>query len=135
MELLTNGNELVRTAQYYIKIVHEDTNLESAIVDMKKTQLKKSRAWMSLMSMQKNEGKTLPMFSSFYRLSSTEESNDKGDWFNWKITYEKRVSNMEVYKEAREMSKTVKSGELKITAPPTQDFIEDSSSKDDTIPF
>ena len=45
IELLPNGNELVRTAQHYVKIIHEDGSLESAIVDMKKTQLKISRKW------------------------------------------------------------------------------------------
>ena len=29
MELLENGNELVRTAQHYVKLVHEDGSLES----------------------------------------------------------------------------------------------------------
>ena len=38
MEMLENGNELVRTAQHYVKIVHDDGTLENAIVDMKKTQ-------------------------------------------------------------------------------------------------
>ena len=51
MELLENGNELVRTAQHWVKIVHEDGSLESAIVDMKKTQLKRSRQWNTLMMM------------------------------------------------------------------------------------
>ena len=64
LELLENGNELVRTAQQYVKIVHEDGTLESAIVDMKKTQLKKSRQWNSIMLMQKHNGASLPSFAN-----------------------------------------------------------------------
>jgi len=64
MEMLKSGNELVRTAQHYVKIVHDDGTLESAIVDMKKTQLKKSRLWNSLMTMQKHNGATLPSYAA-----------------------------------------------------------------------
>ena len=80
LELLENGNELVRTAQHYVKIVHEDGTLESAIVDMKKTQLKKSRQWNSIMLMQKHNGASLPSFANVYRLKSVEDGNDKGSW-------------------------------------------------------
>ena len=89
IELLENDNELVRTAQHYVKIVHEDGTLENAIVDMKKTQLKKSRQWMSIMMMQKHNGKTLPSFSQVYRLKTVEESNDKGNWYTWSVQHEK----------------------------------------------
>ena len=122
MELLTNGNELVRSAQHYIKIVHEDGNLENAIVDMKKTQLKKSRLWLSMMMMQKHNGKTV------------EDGNDKGSWGSWSISLEGRVSSLEAYNDAKELHGSISRGELQL-APPAQDteVITDQSSED--IPF
>jgi len=134
MELLTNGNELVRSAQHYIKIVHEDGNLENAIVDMKKTQLKKSRLWLSMMMMQKHNGKTLPSFANTYRLKSVEDGNDKGSWGSWSISLEGRVSSLEAYNDAKELHGSISRGELQL-APPAQDteVITDQSSED--IPF
>ena len=113
LELLENGNELVRTAQHYIKIVHEDGNLENAILDMKKTQLKKSRQWLSIMMMQKHNGKTLPSFANMYRLKSVEDGNDKGSWNSWSINHESQVTTMEAYNDAKALHTSVTSGELK----------------------
>tara|TARA_R110000751_G_scaffold43262_1_gene99952 strand:+ start:2082 stop:2813 length:732 start_codon:yes stop_codon:yes gene_type:complete len=113
LELLENGNELVRTAQHYIKIVHDDGNLENAILDMKKTQLKKSRQWLSIMMMQKHNGKTLPSFANMYRLKSVEDGNDKGSWNSWSINHESQVTTMEAYNDAKALHTSVTSGELK----------------------
>mgnify|MGYP004449352613 FL=1 len=133
MELLPSGNELVRTAQYYVKIVHDDGTLESAILDMKKTQLKKSRAWLTLMQMQKHNGKALPMFANTYRLTSVKDENDKGKWFNWSIAKEGSVPSIEAYNEAKEMHQSVVSGELAIAPPQNLEQIENQSDSD--VPF
>ena len=132
IELLENDNELVRTVQHYVKIVHEDGTLENAIVDMKKTQLKKSRQWMSIMMMQKHNGKTLPSFSQVYRLKTVEESNDKGNWYTWSVQHEKMVDSIESYNDAKSFYTSIKSGEL--TALPPTDANKDEREMAD-VPF
>ena len=134
MELLNNGNELVRTAQHYIKIVHDDGNLENAIVDMKKTQLKKSRLWLSMMMMQKRNGATLPSFANTYRLKSVEDGNDKGSWGSWSISLEGLVSSMDAYHECKELHASISSGALKI-ALPIQDAGVVTDQTSDDVPF
>tara|TARA_R110002020_G_scaffold309435_2_gene525451 strand:- start:270 stop:1049 length:780 start_codon:yes stop_codon:yes gene_type:complete len=133
MELLENGNELVRTAQHWVKIVHEDGSLESAIVDMKKTQLKRSRQWNTLMMMRKRNGVTLASFSHTYRLKTVEESNDKGSWHSWSIALEGQVPSLEVYVEARELHGSINRGELQL-APPAPEAVADQILDDD-VPF
>jgi len=133
MEVLENGNELVRTAMHYVKIVHKDGSLESAMLDMKKTQLKKSRLWLSMMTMQKHNGATLPSFANMYRLKSVEEDNDRGSWHSWSISLEGPVPSMEVYTEAKEMYGTIGRGELRIAPPPEQLIV--TPDPDDSIPF
>ena len=135
MEVLENGNELVRTATHYVKIVHEDGSLESAMLDMKKTQLKKSRLWLSMMTTQKHNGLTLPSFANMYRLKSGEEGNDRGSWHSWSISLEGPVASMEVYTEAKEMHGTIGRGELRIAPPPPEQLIVDQTDSDDSIPF
>ena len=41
-DILPNGNDCERTANHYVKIVHDDGSLESALIRMQKTKLKKS---------------------------------------------------------------------------------------------
>ena len=126
MEMLENGNELVRTAQHYVKIVHDDGTLENAIVDMKKTQLKKSREWVSIMGMfkypkeagQNLVGKTMDSWYNMFRLTTVEESNDKGSWYTWKIVHEKRVDKIEYVNESKSLHSSLSSGEL-TALPPT----------------
>ena len=132
MEVLPNGNELVRSAQHYVKIVHEDGALENAIVDMKKTQLKRSRHWLSLMMMQKHNGATLPAFANIYLLTTIEDGNDKGSWGSWSPSLHGPVSSMGMYKEAKELHTSLIRGELRI-APPPREAIEDNLSDD--VPF
>ena len=131
MEMLENGNELVRTAQHYIKLVHEDGLLEGAIIDMKKTQLKRSRIWMALMMMQKRNGKTLPQFAKTYRLKSVEDGNDKGSWYSWSVSVEGEVPSIDAYLECKEFYSGVSSGELRLTPPP----LEQLSPSADDLPF
>ena len=132
LELLENGNELVRTASHYLKIVHKNGDLENAIVDMKKTQLKKSRLWLSMMMMQKQNGVTLPSFAKTYRLKAVEDGNDKGTWFTWSISLEGIVPSLEAYTEAKDMHGGIKRGEMRLMPPPTEAVLEASS---EDLPF
>ena len=132
LELLHTGNELVRSAQHYVKIVHEDGNLENAIVDMKKTQLKRSRLWLSMMMMQKHNGNTLPSFANTYRLRTVEDGNDKGSWGSWSIALEGRVPSLEAYKDAKELHGSISRGDLKIAPPPAEGAVTDQS---EDVPF
>jgi len=135
MEMLSSGNELVRTAQYYIKIVHEDGALENAIVDMKKTQLKKSRLWMSMQMMQKRNGITLPSYACTYRLKTVEDGNDKGSWNTWSISHEGMIPSVEAYNDCKELHGSISSGALKIAPPPSEELIAAPTTLDDDIPF
>jgi Tfp pilus assembly protein PilZ len=126
MEMLENGNELVRTAQHYVRVVHEDGTLENAIVDMKKTQIKKSKEWLSIMGTFKYPkeagpklvGTTMDSWYNIYRLTTVEESNDKGSWYTWKIVHEKQVDKIEYVNESKSLHTSLSSGEL-TALPPT----------------
>ena len=134
MEVLPNGNELVRTAQHYIKIIHEDGSIESAILDMKKTQLKVSRKWNTLIAMQKHNGSTLPSFANSYRLTSIEDGNDKGSWYSWSVKLGAPIPDMDTYHECKELHISIKKGELQLAAAPADLMVEDQSSSEE-VPF
>tara|TARA_Y100001973_G_C5159674_1_gene312830 strand:+ start:100 stop:861 length:762 start_codon:yes stop_codon:yes gene_type:complete len=119
IEMLPNGNELIRTAQHYVKILHEDGSLESAVIDLKKTGLKKSRIWNSLMAMQKikSTGKTMPTFANVYRATTVKEKNDKGTWYSLSFTMEKTVPDIQTFNEAKDFSDALKSGSISLAPP------------------
>ena len=82
---MTNGNELVVSAQHYCKFQDPETGgWQSAIIDMKSTNLKISRQWNTMIQMQevKHKGKLvkLPSFGVIWTLRSEEASNEKGRW-------------------------------------------------------
>jgi hypothetical protein len=122
IEMLPNGNELIRTAQHYVKILHEDGSLESAVIDLKKTGLKKSKIWNSLMAMQKiksgkNKGKTMSSFANVYRVTTVKEKNDKGTWYSLSFTMEKTVPDIQTFNEAKDFSDALKSGSISLAPP------------------
>jgi len=109
-------------AMSYVKILHEDGSLESAVIDLKKTGLKKSKIWNSLMAMQKiksgkNKGKTMSSFANVYRVTTVKEKNDKGTWYSLSFTMEKTVPDIQTFNEAKDFSDALKSGSISLAPP------------------
>jgi len=127
---LSNGNVIVTTA-YIFGLLIDDDNPIKAVIGLSSTQLKKARLWLSMMmsiKMEKPDGEkfTPPMFSHKYHLSSIPESNDKGDWFGWKID-NAGVIDSKLVAEAKETAKLA-SADMQRKLPAA------SESEDDT-PF
>ena len=118
-EILPNGNELVKSDQHYCLIVEEDGSFQPAVIDMKSSQLKISRRWKTQIAMQKIKNPkteqlvTPAVYATMWRLSVTEESNDKGDWFNYQVAKESLVSNRDLLVEAKAFRESIQAGEVK----------------------
>lgn len=149
-EVLPNGNELVKSDQHYCLIIGDDGMYQPVVVDMKSTQLKVSRRWKTQISMRKikhpSTGRLLtpPLYASIWHLRSVEESNDKGDFFNWSVTYDSMVSDADLYAEAKLFRKSVEDGLVRAQedTPPPSDLSGSAGSHmggaahtDDDIPF
>lgn len=84
-DTLPNGNNVVTTAYYFVRIIHNGVE-QDALITLTSTQLKKSRVWLNMMKgFTDANGNTLPMFHRPYFLSTVGESNAKGTWRGWKI--------------------------------------------------
>ena len=143
-EILPNGNELVKSDQHFCLIVGEDGMTQPVVVDMKSTQLKVSRRWKTQIAMQKIKhpasGKivTPPVFATMWQLTTTEETNDKGDFFNWNIAKVGLVESRDLLAEAKAFRDSVMRGEVKAQAESHQDSEGGSGGgrhQDDDIPF
>tara|TARA_R100001460_G_scaffold14217_3_gene31950 strand:+ start:789 stop:1568 length:780 start_codon:yes stop_codon:yes gene_type:complete len=134
-EVLSNGNELVKSDQHYCLIVGEDGSFQPAVIDMKSSQLKVSRRWKTQIAMQKIKNPktgqlvTPAVYATMWKLSVTEESNDKGDWFNYQVAKESLVSNRDLLVEAKAFRESIQSGEVKAQPEPVDPV------GDDEVPF
>lgn len=123
-ELLPNGNELVVSAQHYVMIQDPSTGgWQTAILDMKSSNLKVSRQWNTMIAMQeiKKDGKSfkVPSFGIIWNLSTDERSNDMGSWQTWKIVgKEGFVEDADVYESAKNFARMVNEGEVKAAQDP-----------------
>lgn len=106
--ILPNGHEIRDTSFFLCKLMEEDWGL--VIVSFASTQLKKARAWNSLIVSQKIIGKddkpfTPAMYSTKYKLTTDLERNKMGSWYGWKIAPAGRVDDPQLYNECRETAK------------------------------
>jgi hypothetical protein len=117
-DCLPNGNLLVLTATHYVLLVDPETGAANqAVIPMSSTQLKKSRAWNSMMSSIKVQGKngmfTPPSFSQIYHLTTGPEKNAKGSWYSWNIE-NKGIVIADVFRQACDFAEAIKAGAVKV---------------------
>tara|TARA_R110002020_G_scaffold4445_3_gene19429 strand:- start:3239 stop:4009 length:771 start_codon:yes stop_codon:yes gene_type:complete len=134
-EILPNGNEVVKSDQHYCMIMNKDGSAQPAIIDMKSTQLKISRRWKTQIAMQKISDKngvsrTPALFATMWKLTTVEESNDMGTWYNYAVEKVKLVDNKSILVEAKNFRSSIESGAAKAVA---EDVAP--SGDDEDIPF
>ena len=123
---LDNGNILVETSYHFILA---GERLETSVISMTSTQLKKSRRWNSLqfgLKVPSGNGEmvTPASFSHIYKLSSIAEKNDKGSWHGWNIEIDGPIKDTHVYQVAKTFAGTVRSGEVQVTPPAREEAKE-----------
>ena len=74
-----DGSYIEETHQHFVLLLKEDGTMETALIAMKSTQLKKSRKWNSMMASRTVKGKngsfTPPRYSHIYHLKTVSEEN------------------------------------------------------------
>ena len=123
-----NGNLIVLTFYYYVLVLRPNGGYEFGIISMTRTALKKARKWNSLLSCLQVQGPNgmfnPPMFAQVFHVTSTAESNNKGDYYNWNVQFKELVQDPALYMVAKKFSESVRSGSVK-AAPPQQETEED----------
>jgi hypothetical protein len=138
-EMLPSGNELVRSAQFLVLGVDDNGATTQMICDMKKTQMKVAKQWNTrragLKIMHPEKGLfNPPMWAVPWKLTSVQESNDKGSWFNYSVS---QMDMSEVPQpaiiEARELYNSFKAGDIKTGT--GEDKARDTEEGASDIPF
>jgi len=113
---LPNGNYLENTASHYVLMLGE--NPCTALITMKATQLKTSRKWNTMMMGIKLQGKnglfTPPTYSHVYKLTTVQQSNDKGTWFGWDVSKVGPIRERAMYDQAKSFSQNISKGSIRV---------------------
>lgn len=136
-----DGNTIMPAAEYYVYVIKEDGTYSPYALSMHGSQIKKSRKWNTMINQlrlpkSQGEGTFNPaMFYRSYKLETVPESNDQGNWFGWKISGDKTVTEIDggtqMYMDAKAFRDQIVSGEVK-----TATHDEGKVSEDDTeVPF
>ena len=111
---LPNGNYLENTASHFVMLLGD--NPSTALITMKATQLKTSRKWNTMMMGIKLQGKnglfTPPTYSHVYKLTTVQQSNDKGTWFGWDVSKVGPIKERAMYDQARSFSQNISKGNV-----------------------
>ncbi len=111
-----DGEYIEETHQHFVLILNEDGSVETALIAMKSTALKKIRKWNSMMSSITMQGKngpfTPPRYSQVYMMKTVQEENSKGSWHNWEMTREGPITDGAVYKRAKDFYESIDSGDV-----------------------
>lgn len=129
-EILPDGNELVKSDQHYCLIIDGSGIPTFGIVDMKSASLKVSRRWKTQLTMLtvKDANGVLrkpAIFSTKWKLTTVEESNDKGTWPNWAVAAAGFVPDKDTLMMAKSFRESVQSGAAKAVA---EDLAEGEST-------
>lgn len=123
-DVTERGTEVIRSGQYFVKVVDPETgHAQDCVLALSGTQLKKSRNWNSLIKSllvdrPDGQGKFNPApFYQSYKLTTVFESNDKGDWMGVAISSFQPTINFprggELYQSARQLAAMVSGGQAK----------------------
>jgi hypothetical protein len=122
--LAESGNYLENTAHFFCIYIDPELGAQKALIPMSSSQLKKSRKWLSNTQTFRGTSKDgkqyfLPMFSQVYTLTSIPESNAKGSWMGWEITWKRTLDlskpeDNSIFDEATGFAMSVKQGEVEV---------------------
>ena len=87
------GNELIETYYTYGICIDESGNSCEAVIAFAGAKIKKYKAWMTkakTVQIQLSDGRRIPapLFAHKYRLKTVLESNPKGKFYNWDISFD-----------------------------------------------
>ncbi len=126
--------DIADTAQHFCLLLAYDsagnvTRVDEVVLSMSRTKLKVSRQWNSMIRIFGGD-----RFSRVYKITSVEEDNDKGDYFNFKVEMH-GFPPKEIYEKAEKIYDEISAGMRKVTV--NRDIDEPDTSAPDAgdVPF
>lgn len=130
-DMLPNGNELYDTRVHYVLLIVPGTAPRPAMIAMTRTQIKRSKRWLSVMDnikMRRSDGTmfTPATFSHSYVLHTVTETKGENTWKGWDISPEEALEDGALYAAAKEFRKMLMAGKVE------ENFDQDAAKVDET---
>lgn len=104
-DILPNGNQIITTAYFY-GFSFLGGEWVRTIIAFTSTQLKKARTWLNMATSLKYQGRSVPLYSHIYKITTVVESNAKGSWYGWDVKVDRilRTSDQALITSAVEVA-------------------------------
>jgi hypothetical protein len=117
-QVTPDGLHLLDTREWYGLLLDEDmTTFAPVLLSLSKTQLKKSKRWLTLAQGLRVQGRPVKLWSQVYRLTTVPEKNDKGSWAGLEVKHVGNVPSMTLFGEAQRFRDMIRSGAVKAQQP------------------
>ena len=125
----------VDTRTHFVLIIDAEGNTSQAILNLSSTQVKKSKALMTMLSQNKvtlGDGRkvTPPTFANIVTVHTIPESNDKGSWSGIQFTLAGLIEDKQLFDEAKSFYAAVTSGAVKVDQSKSTDSAEAAAQSD-----
>lgn len=107
-------SSVYRDTRMHFGLLLTDAGPQQVLLSLTSTQIKKSKALMSLLRLQKANGKQLPTFANIIRVTSVPESNDQGSWYGVKFDHNGYVQDQALYEEGMAFWEAVAAGSARV---------------------
>lgn len=106
------GRQLSDTFSFYVLAQTKAGTWNEAVINMSSTQLKKAKRWNTMIMQNLSTSANgvsfvLPMYSTFYHLTTVPESNDQGAWHGWSIAKGGMIEDEALYSKGKRFSESV----------------------------
>ena len=135
-----NGDYIEETHNHYVLILLENGMTQMACHSMKRTGLKPSRTWNSIVGSRVAEGKDGPFtparYSHVYKLNTFERESNGNRWAQLNITLDSSLiddNRVDPYKKAKEFAAAILAGE--VTVKHEDEGEEVSTVNEGDVPF
>lgn len=136
--MLPNGNLLEDTRQHFVLLVRHNGEVQPCLIAMKGTQIKPSKQWMASTRASYTYGtqllSKLPMYACSYLLGVEEQANEKGSWYVWNASKRELITDIELFKQGRDLYETVRRGQTKANYEDLRSTESETVSRNPDVP-
>ena len=130
--ILPNGHELIRTNYFFGHVLEENEDPFPSIIGLSSTGMQTSRDWVNLQRANRLDtprGRiTMPIYSHVYNLTTKHQTNAKGAWFGFVVKDIGPVTDLDVFRLAKDFHESVEAGSIQMAQEPGGEATEEENT-------
>ncbi len=106
-------DRLAEVRNHYGVVLDANGKANQVLLSLSSTQIKKSKAMMSLLAGVRVNGKAPPTWVNRVKITTVAESNDKGSWHGIKVELDGFIDSQDIYEACKGFNASVAGGEVR----------------------